>query len=159
MYYLIENDEDLRFEDIEDVLEHCISVEYYEEDEDSFDECVNSDGDVEVFGHWYAPSEILREMGDYHSSIQDWAQEQVENCWSDYRWEVERLRDGQSCYVCNYEVYAYEDEEEPEEVKPSEEVISAIETQVEITIKQQETVHEENKRLEDEFMNVFQTLS
>lgn len=159
MYYLIDNDEDLRYDDIEEVLEYCVNVDYFEEDRDGFDEYLDCNGDVDVAGYSYSPSQVLREMGDYDDAISDWARDQVECNWSEYRWELGRLRDGQSCYVCNYEVYAYDDEEAEEDEEITEEVVEKIEVRVETQIQLEQETKEENKRLENEFMSVFQTLS
>ena len=114
MYYQFDDD-DRRFESIADILDYCVTVDYYMDDADGFDEWIEeSEGTVEICGREFSPAEIFRSMDNYgyEQELQYWAEQQVDTNKSDYRYELEQMTPGDHIIVCNYTIYAYADEED-----------------------------------------------
>lgn len=160
MYYLIDNDPDQRYEQGEEdnVKEECISVDYFESDEDRFDEYLNdTERNVEIYGYEFTPSDVLRSNeGFYENALEDWANDMVSNEYENADYEFRHCCPGDSFWICNYEIFVYEDEEE--EKPESAEDITCLKEQVEQQIKKEEDLRSENSRLEDAFMSVFQSI-
>lgn len=155
MYYLIDNDEDLKYYDISDVLDYCVTQEYFEEDTDSFCDYLNQDGNIDVSGYEFEPSDILYTMNSdaYYQELRYWAENQVESSKGDYEYELERALPGSSVYVCGYQVYVYEDENESDEEELSSEDYSKLEEKI-ARQKQDETrIKKEAEKTENDFLS------
>lgn len=163
MYFLIDDDPDKRYgeNEIDALLERCISAEYFEEDDDAFneylDQCYNN---YEICGVEYSASQILREVDpdSYNQEKEYWASNEVDNEYENGRYELEHARIGGNIYICNYVISVYDDDDEDEDIEEDEDDIEEVETYVEAQTKQKSTSAQENEELENSFMNVFQTL-
>lgn len=116
MYYKFEND-DRKF-DADEILDYCVTAEYYSEDTDSFDSFVTeSEGHVEILGYEWEACEVLRCMSNdaYERELMYWAENQAESAKEDFAYELERMSPGDSIYICDHMIYAYEDDEDEEE--------------------------------------------
>lgn len=168
LYYLIDNEEELRYEEgqEEDVLDYCISSDYFMECEDEFEEWFNeSEGSVNIAGHTFEPADILKEMNydAYREELSCWADNEVDNAYSDARYELEHCSSGDRIDVCNYTVYVYDDDDDEDDDEYTEE--EHIEMSNEALIAHVNDLHQkeqeiknENSRLEDAFMAAFQTI-
>ena len=160
MYYLIDNDPDQRYEQDEEdnVKEECISTEYFENDEDRFDEYIDdTESSIRIYGYEFAPSDVLRSDEEiYQNALEDWASTMVNEEYSNAEYEFRNCSPGDSFWICNHEIFVYEDEEE-EELKSAGD-ITCLKEQVEQQIKKEEDQRSENSRLEDAFMSVFQSI-
>lgn len=163
MYYLIDNEENLRYEDndIDALIEECYPNDYCDEDYDDFNEYLNEEyGSITVFGNTYYASDILRENDeyDYNNAFSEWASDRLDSYRSDARYEIECIHPGAWDYIGRHAVYAYEDELEEEE-----EVDEDIETELEETLSrqaEQETEQKDiDKRRADDFESLFQSIS
>jgi hypothetical protein len=160
MYYLIDNDEDLRFNDISDVLDYCVKSEWYENETDDFDEYLDSDGTVDVCGYEFYPSEILKEMNNsaYQEMLQDWAADMANEQRSESEWELERVSAGDNLWICGYRVYAYDEEEDNEEGDENEEVdvtFDVLEERLEKQKQQEEAAKKEEEKTGSDFLSLF----
>ena len=117
MYYLIDNDETRRCDSIDDVLDECVTAEYYEDDTDGFDEYLDEDQNIEICGYDFNPSEVLREMNydAYQRELRYWAENRMESAKEDYEYELERASHGEDVWVCDHRVYCYDEEVEEDE--------------------------------------------
>lgn len=163
-YYLIDNDEDLRYEegDEDSVMEYCISSDYFEEDEDAFKEWFDeNEGQVYIAGYSFEASEALKELDEdaYREELSNWAENESENAWDEARYEFRHAGHGDTFDICGYTIHVYEEDEESDEDDEDEETFTVkLTTQVEVQIEQEKQIHEENRRLEDAFMAAFQTI-
>lgn len=151
MYFLIENDPNMRYDNIQDVIDNCVSDEYFENDSESFDEYLDQDGSIDVIGYDLYPSNILREMNydAYMRELRSWAEDRAENEREEAEYRLERARNGDSVWICSYEVYCYEDEEkeEEEEEKPNLDLLEAKllkqkEAEALVNIEQEKTAND-----------------
>lgn len=117
MYYLINDDPDRRYDDIDAVLEECVTTEYFENDTDDFDNYLDEDQNIEICGYDFSPSEVLRGMNydAYQRELTYWAEDRAQNAKDDYAYELNRAEDGEDVWVCEYRVYCYDDDEEDDE--------------------------------------------
>lgn len=157
-YFLVDDDPDLRYDDEDELIEHCVSTEYFEDDDEGFDDWLNEEqGRIEVNGHSFYPSEILYSLDQeaYYEDKTNWAEDRAENEREEAYYNARHTRPGDSFYVCGSEVYVYEEDEEyavdPADAKDT---ISAINKQIEEDQRRQN----EDKEREDAFASLFQTL-
>lgn len=117
MYYLINNDPDQRYDDADDVLDTCISTDYWMDDTDSFDEYLDDGNGVEVAGYDFNPSEVLKELNydGYMNELRYWAENRADSEREDCGYALERARNGESVFICGYDVYCYEEDEDDED--------------------------------------------
>lgn len=117
MYYLIDNDPEQKYYDVSDVLNACITTDYWMDDTDGFDEFLDDGNGVEICGYDFNPSEILREMNfdAYCSELRSWAETRADSEREEGEYDLERARNGQCVYICGYDVYCYEEDDEDEE--------------------------------------------
>lgn len=148
MYYLVDNDPNIRFDNIDDVLNYCVTSDYYEDDTDSFNEYLDEEGNVDIAGYEFAPSDILYSMDReaYHRELSYWAENQVDYGRESCEYDLEHCSPGERVWVCNYQVYVYDDEEEEEEDEEAEDL--AFDVLEERLIKQKQD--EANKLKEEE---------
>lgn len=163
-YYLIDNDEDLRYEegDEDSVIEYCVSCDYFEENEDDFNEWFDeNEGSVYIAGYSFDASEALKTLDEdaYREELSNWAENQADEAWDEARYQFRHADHGDTFDICNYTIHVYDEDEDEEEDETDEETFTArLTTQVEIQIEQEKKIHEENCRLEDAFMAAFQTI-
>lgn len=153
MYYLIDNDPDLRFTDVEEVLQYCVTSDYYEEDYDGFDEYLNEFGSVDVCGYEFSRSEILKELnGDaYSREMCSWAEARAEDDRESFYYDVNNLEPGSSIWVNDYEVFAYEDEEEDELDDPTN--YELLEVKIYKQKQVEEAIHKEQEKTGNDFLS------
>ena len=163
-YYLIDNDEDLRYEegDEDSVIEYCVSEDYFREDEDSFKEWFDeNEGSVYIAGYSFEASDAFKELdeGAYYDELSNWAENEADNACDEARYEFRHVSHGDTIDICGYTIHVYEEDEESDEDEEDEETFAVkLTTQVEVQIEQEKQIHEENRRLEDAFMAAFQTI-
>ena len=147
MYYLLDNDPDSRYDNIDDVLDICVTSDYYEGDTEAFNEYLNEEGNIDVAGYDFAPSDILYTMdyNAYQQELSHWAENQVDYGKENYEYDLEHCLPGEWVYVCNYKVYVYDDEDEEDENTETED--SAFDALEEKLIKQKQ---DEAKKLKEE---------
>ena len=148
---------------IDEVLDHCIEDDYHEDDS-YFEEWVNDIyGKFEISGDDYYAYDILQNMNtDMLSDLKDdYCETENESDRDNARYELERADDGEIVYIQNYSVYC--EEEKEEEV---EETIESHEAKIEavrVYIEEQNLLHiqavEEEKKVEDDIMSLFQVIS
>lgn len=166
-YYLIDDNADMRYEEgeEEELLGQCISHDYFYENQEDFDEYLDYDGSVEVCGYYFYPSKILQEMDSeaYSREFDNWVDSQVDNAWQEARYDVEHTRPDGSFYVCQYEIYVYEEDDEDDidesvQTEQLEDIMENIKQAMNSDAAAEEETHKENQRLEESFMSIFQTL-
>lgn len=154
MYYLIDNDENLRYDNIEDVLDYCVSVEYFENDTDGFNDYLNEDGSIEIEGYEYYPADILWHMDRdaYNRELHYWAENQIDDARENGEYELEHTSPGESCWICNSRVYVYDDDEDEEEEdnEESAEVTVKVSSFEELEIKLTRQKEDEENILKEE---------
>ena len=160
MYYLIDNDENLRYDDIEDVLDYCVTSEYYENDTEGFEEYLNEEGTVEVAGYEFEPSEILRELNydGYQRELQYWAENQIEFGKENFEYDLRHTDPGEFAYIANYKVYVYadsEDEEEDEEDNPD---MTALKEKLLQNKQEEEEIYHQEEKTGNDFMSLLQII-
>ena len=160
MYYLIDNDPGQRYNNVEDVLNVCVTAEYWEDDTDEFDEYLDEGNGIEIAGYDFSPSEVLREMNydGYRRELQYWAVNKAEYSREDYRYELERADNGEDVWICDHRVYCYDDEvAEEDEYNEDEDGDKASFALLEERIRQQreqETqLREEDRKTENDFLS------
>jgi len=167
LYYLIDDDEELRYEEgqEDDLLDYCISSDYFMECDDDFEEWFNeTEGTVYVADHEFEPAAILKELdySAYREELSNWADNEAENAYSDARYELRDCSNGDHFDVCNYTIYVYSDDEEEEEEFTQEEQIDnnneILLAHVNNQLQKEQEIKNENSRLEDAFMAVFQKI-
>ena len=160
MYYLIDNDPDRRYDNIDDVLDELVTVEYFESDTDCFDEYLDEDQSIEICGYDFNPSEVLREMNydAYQRELTYWAENRVDGAKEDYEYELEHARHGEDVWVCDCRVYCYEDEEDEEEYDDTDDDDDLLFERLEKKILEQKAaedqIAEEEKTTADDFLSV-----
>ena len=114
MKYIVE-ETDAVFYEINEVIDYCISGDYHDEDDDSFEEYVNDNyEDVEIYGRTFYPYEILAEMDEdrLNDLRQDYC-EYMNQCDRDNAWEeLEHAAVDDVVYIQGYTVKVQEEEKE-----------------------------------------------
>ena len=115
MYYTVDDD-DQRYT-LDEVIERCITSEYWSEDTDAFDQYLDSDGPVEVRGYSFSPSRILYELDEeaYNDELYSWADESANEERRYRREDLENAEDGDEVYACDYTITCHADDEDEEE--------------------------------------------
>ena len=122
MYYSV-CDTDQRFDedDQESLLNYCLDLDYFEDDDDGFRDYVREQyGSVEVCGYDFDALDIL-ESDDYVycEAKRDWANNELDNARDNAEYELRHATPGDTIWIGSYEVdvceYEEEDEEEEEE--------------------------------------------
>ena len=117
-------DDDIEYNDIDDVLNHVFDKEWYKENYDSYelDDWINEtyyDQRVEIGGETFYPAEIVRECNSdlYDDLLDDWADSRAESDMDYYGSEIENMSNGDVEYYNNYKIEFVEntDEEEDED--------------------------------------------
>lgn len=153
MRFYIEED-DVYFDDPEDVVDHCISYDMWGDDSDGFDEYIyNTESYVEILGHEYSPRDILIEMGDYDDALSDWANDQYDSAKENALYDLRHAEPGMHVWIENTRVEVIEDGEDTDgDEEYSEDLVVA---QMEAARNAEEMERNENKRMEDAFMHLF----
>ena len=165
MYYLIDNDPDQRYSDnqIEELLTVCIPDDKYEDDRDSFDNYLDEEyGSISINGINYYASRILYEMdyNDYTDAFEDRCRITVESDRDDADYTIRHLNAGNSAYIGDYIVYAYDDEEEVDiDTDDLQDTCSMIEQRLEAESILLSADAEENERRQTSFDELFQMIS
>ena len=98
LYYLVDNDEDIRYEDgdEESCIEYCVDPDYFMDDEDGFDEYLNDTEErIQVYGYNFNPADVLHTDSDaYYEALRNWADCEVDNACDNARYEFNHCRDG-----------------------------------------------------------------
>ncbi len=164
LYYLIDDDPDLRYDEdsLDALLDYCIDYEYWLDDTDNFDESLDYDyGSIQICGYNYSASSVLKAVDEssYYDELNNWAHSMADNEYDNAKYELRHTNPGDYCYVCNYRVCAYEeiDDEDCGGDYDGDEDLKLYK-HIEEKHKEETRVSEENKRLEGEFMNLFQTI-
>lgn len=117
MYFLVDNDPNLRFECAEDLVEEYVTADNIAEDEEQFDEMLSECySDYEVYGNSFSARDTLINFGVYEETLQSWAEDKEEELRADAIYDLEHLSNGETTYVLGHRVYAYEEDEEEEVV-------------------------------------------
>ncbi len=158
-YFLVDDDPDLRYDDEDELIDYCVSADYFADDTEGFDEWLDMDGRIDINGHSFMPSEILYAVDPdgYNEDKQSWAEDRAESERENARYEARHTRPGSSFYICGYDIYVYEEDDEPDESDDSdniEDTISVINKQIE----EAESRRREDQQREDAFESLFQCL-
>ena len=116
-YYIVDDDEDLKFEDVDELCDYIFDTENYD-DEDAVEEWVNENWDTVRIGSWdFEPGEIVRTMNDYAWSefCNEWAESQAESDRDCYYSDIERMEPGDEEWFANFKVTCVEEEESEED--------------------------------------------
>ena len=160
MYYLVDNDEDIRFDDVSDVLDYCVNSEYYEDDADSFNDWLDQEGTIEVSGYEFNPSEVLHDMNydGYRRELRCWAEDRAESEREDAVYDLEHTAPGGECWICGYRVYVYDDNEEEDEEDNSEHEhifdFARLEEKLQQQKQEELNVSREEEKTADDFLSV-----
>lgn len=130
MYYIVDNDEDLKFTDVDSLCEYIFDPDNYDDD-DALDEWIDEmyyDQKVEIGGETFYPSAIVRELSwsTYHDLKIDWAQQRSEDDTEYYYDEIENMDPDEEGWFGNYKVKCYNDDEEDEDEDVVAEVFNEI---------------------------------
>lgn len=108
MYFIV-TDDNFQSEDIEEILDHCMSVEYYEND-DYIEEWVNEEWNgVTINGVDYYPYDIVERFGNIGDIVDIYCERQYENDKDNYRYDLRHAEDGDTLYIQGCAVVAHED--------------------------------------------------
>ena len=115
-----------REDQIEDLLDVICDQDYYE-DADSFDDYLyNNEGDVEVYGHEFSVSDVLRAMGTYDDDLRYWAEAEADNARDEFKGMLMNMSDNETdwfnntkilCVEIRPEAQAESEQEEEEAIK------------------------------------------
>lgn len=159
MYYLIDNDPNMRYDNAEDVVEAYVTTDYYENNVDGFEEFLDEGNGVEVCGYDFSPSEILRELNydAYQNELRYWAENEVENNKGDYQYELERASHGEQVWVCSHTVYCYDDDDDDEEesgdTDGDEQLFAMLEERIRKQKENEAQINEEEEKTGNEFLS------
>ena len=159
MYYSV-CDTDQRFDedDQESLLNYCLDLDYFEDDDDGFRDYVREQyGSVEVCGYDFDALDIL-ESDDYVycEAKRDWANNELDNARDNAEYELRHATPGDTIWIGSYEVDVCEYEEEDEEEEEESDIQISIEATVNAQIELETKEREENKRRADSFESLFQ---
>lgn len=159
MYYLIDNDPNQRYNSVDDVLDVCVTTEYYENDTDGFDDYLDEDNNIEVCGYDFNPSEVLKELNydGYQNELRYWAERQAEDAKESLEYELENARHGEDVWVCDHRVYCYDDDDEDEEeaadTDGDEDVFALLEERIRQQQESEAQQNEEDEKTGNEFLS------
>jgi len=150
------------FEDIEAVLDYCISDDYYDDD-DYFEEWVNETyGSIEIAGDTYYAYDIIDNAGDGNMNYlhERYNEDKNDNDRDETRYQLEHASDGDEIYCQNYVIKVvddkdYDEEDENENSSRLEDVRRFVDEQKLIEQQKKET----DKQNEDAVMTLFQVIS
>ena len=114
-YYV--EDDDRVFDDIDEVINHCIDEDYHKDD-DYFEEWVNDRYEyIEIYGERYWAYDILNSMadGELESLNDDYCEDQNENDRDNARYELRNADTGATIYIQNYTIKVIWEEDEDED--------------------------------------------
>lgn len=119
MYYIVDDDGDLKFTDVDDLCEYLFDPENYNDD-DSLDEWIDEmyyDQRCEIGGETFYPAAIVRELSwsTYTDLKAEWAQQRSESDTEYYRDDIENMDPGEENWFGDYKVKCYEDEDDKDE--------------------------------------------
>ena len=114
-YWIIDGDEDTRYESADEVCEYVFDPDNYDDD-DAVDEWINDcyyDQKVTINGETYYPATIVKELDSYNyrELAREWAQERSESDTEYYYSDIDNMEDGDKEYFNNYTVECIEEEE------------------------------------------------
>lgn len=142
MYFLVDDNPDMRFDDAESVAEYCYDEDNVSSDDfdEYLDDCFES---IDICGETYSPSTCLYGVDEdrYNSLYEDWVEGKVSSEREDITYELNRLSDGDTYDIANYTIYVYEEDGEEESVVPSANVTASVEDYV----KRQEILEQTKK--------------
>lgn len=161
MYYRIDDIQRV-FDDIEDVLDYCLNIDYYLDNEDAFCEYLDEVYPrYEVAGLTLDPSDVLYHTASeaYADLKMEWAQQELDDDFERFRDILSRMDPGDEEYVNGYDVCAFEDEPEEEgPVEVSENTIKSLESKLDMMKKIQEEATKKQKETEDQFSAMIQLI-
>lgn len=159
MYYLVDNDPDLKFDDIDSLLDYCVTTDYFMSDEDAFREWIRDNNSVDIDGNTYDPAEVFYQMDSaaYQDSWEYWAESEVENARDNARYDLRHAAPGDEIYITSYTVVVYEDveEEDEQDCAVDETTIYELRQRLEEQKQQEEEIRQEDTRREASFMQLF----
>lgn len=156
-YWIVDNNE--RFDDVNDVLNHIIYEDYYD-DEEAISEWIDdvySDSHVTIGGVSFSPSEIVKACDDIlWSELTSQYQEcQVESDQDYYYSEVDHMGDGDSVRINGFDIECFEEEDEEEDEDDNDDEDKAFPFDLE---EENEETDEEEEIVIKTLMDYFQTI-
>lgn len=137
MYYIVDSDEDLKFNDVDTLCDYLFDQDTYDDDDD-LDQWINDCyRGCEIAGVDFDAAEIVRELSydTYCDLRNEWKDSQSENDRDYYYSELENMDPGSETWVRNWKVECFSDnEKEIEEEKKEIEAFNAL-LQVSYTVK------------------------
>ena len=152
-------EDDRIFDDIDDVLEHCIDYEYHWDD-DYFEEWVNENwGYITINGYDYYAYDVLDRAGDLNSVRDDYC----ERCYDDDRDEAEhslrRAEIGETIDIQAYTVEILDDEYEVDVEEEPTNKVEEVRWYLEEQKMLEDSAAEEAKKTEENLMKLFQVIA
>ena len=158
-YYLVDDDPDQRYEDLDELLDACVTPEYFDDDDDNFREWLDENNrTVEICGYEWEPSEALLALDEdrYCRERWSWAQDMAQDERDNAVYEANHTAPGWSFWICGCDVYVHEtDDEEPEE---DEDTADNIMETIKKAVEETSSVEEEDSQKEMTFESMFQCL-
>lgn len=164
MYYLVDDDPNIRFDEDqkEELIEYCIPDDKYDNCTDEFDEWLNDEcGTIDICGYNYDASRILYDLDQdtYYSEFESWQEREVESEREDALYTLNHAEDRDRVYIGEYTVYIYRDEEaEPLDEDSIDSVCSLAEQHIQEQQKEHEKLQQENESRAVSFEELFQTI-
>jgi hypothetical protein len=102
-------------------------------------------------------------MGVYEEELVRWAEDQVDNAYENYNYELRHADVGDTVYVCNYDVTVCEDEIEPTGDTDGDEEIykfsqQELEASIEETKAAEQKIYNEGLRSGENFASLMQII-
>ena len=148
------------FDDINSVLEYCIAEEYHYDD-DYFEEWVNDNwGSISIDGYDYYAYDILDRAGDLDNVRGTFMEHMNEGDWEEAEYALNRAQPGDEVDCQCYTIEVLEDE--PEEETGDHDGDDKLEMTRRFIEEQkliQESMEEEDKKHETDFMELFQVIT
>lgn len=167
MYFLLDNDPDLRFEDVEEAAAYIYDDDYFSDSYGDFDEWFNEVyGSIDIAGQTFMAADILHDMDDdgYLSEFRSWQESCLRDNRDDAIYELNRMSPDESQWIGSYHVFCYEEEEEEEEWEDTPEETPEYNPQtrlcdyVENMRKQAEAELKKKQEEHKNFEELFQTI-
>ena len=148
-------------DDIDEVINYCISSEYHDMNDDEFEEWVDDNYDgVSIAGYSYSAYEILDKFNNLDAVESEYCEYATNNDRENAEYELRHANPGETIYIQGYSVIC-EDEEEPGEDTDGDEAMDAIQV-LRMEIQKQKEENEKEARYSDEtfanYLDLFQKL-
>lgn len=159
-------------DDIDSVIDHCVSRDYYDEDDDYYENWVNDNYEgVSIEGTYYSAYEILENFGDLCLVLDEYKDSMTSSAKEEADWDLRHADPGDKIDVqgCTVEVLCdddldtgdYDGDEElthNEDYVANGDLIEELRMKIEAKKEIDRTEQENNKAQQNNYYDLFQTI-